>query len=138
MSWLIALFVTVFFWAVYDILSAKIPSLFNPLFAYSVISIAQLIIFAVGFLFFEKNQTHNSGTNIWVLIIMGGCLALGNMAFYLAFKKGAPISVAVPISTIGVAILGALWGIIVANEPITFKLSVGLVLSIGGIILMSL
>ncbi len=75
--------------------------------------------------------------NFWLLPLIAVLLSAGNLAFYFAFKNNAPVSLGVPISTVGIALLGIIWGVAVAKEPITTKLVLGFILSSLGIFLMS-
>ncbi len=137
MTWLYFILVSVFFWGLYDILYSKIALLFPPFFSFLVIAGTQILIFLLAFLLFEKSLPKNNLNNVWILILMAVLLSAGNIVFYLAFKNNAPISVAVPISTIGIALFGVLWGIVVAKEPLTLNLILVFVSSSFGIILMS-
>ena len=137
MHWLFFMAVTVVFWGFYDILYSKIPLLFPPFFAMLVVALVQIVLIIFAFFLFEKSVPKNNLNNIWILILMAVLLSAGNIAFYFAFKNNASISIGIPMSTIGVALMGVVWGVAVAKEPLTAKLVIGFLLSSLGIFLMS-
>jgi len=62
--------------------------------------------------------------------------AIGMLCFYAAIK-GAPLSRVMPIAFTS-PLFGALMGIIIGGEPVTLKSVLGMVLTTGGIILLTL
>jgi len=72
------------------------------------------------------------------LIIGGGVLAgsVGMLCFYTAIK-GAPLTRVMPIAFTS-PLFGALMAIIFAGEPLTIKTAAGMLLTVGGIILLTL
>ena len=71
------------------------------------------------------------------MIIGGGVVAgvIGMLCFYAAIK-GAPLSTVMPIAFTS-PLFGALMGIWLGGEPLTAKTVLGMVLTIGGIALLS-
>jgi bacterial/archaeal transporter family protein len=72
------------------------------------------------------------------MVIGGGVVAgsVGMLCFYIALK-GAPLTRVMPIAFTS-PLFGALMGIIFASEPLTLKTALGMLLTIGGIILLTL
>lgn len=72
------------------------------------------------------------------MIIGGGVVAgaVGMLCFYTALK-GAPLNRVMPIAFTS-PLFGALTGVILATEPLTWKTGLGMLLSIGGIVLLTL
>ncbi len=71
------------------------------------------------------------------MIIGGGILAgsLGMLAYYSAIKS-APLTSVMPIAFTS-PLFGALMGVIFGSEPLSFKFVMGTVLTIGGIVLLT-
>lgn len=72
------------------------------------------------------------------MIIGGGVVAgsLGMLFFYMAIK-GAPLSRVMPIAFTS-PLFGALMGFVLGGEPVTVKSILGLMMTIGGIILLTI
>jgi len=72
------------------------------------------------------------------MIIGGGVVAgaVGMLAYYAAIK-GAPQTKVMPIAFTS-PLFGALMGLIFGGEPLTFKSVAGLVLTVTGIVLLSI
>lgn len=72
------------------------------------------------------------------LVIGGGVLAgsVGLLLFYMAIKS-APLGRVMPIAFTS-PLFGALLGFLLANEPITIKSIVGILLTVGGIVLLTI
>jgi bacterial/archaeal transporter family protein len=72
------------------------------------------------------------------MVLGGGVLAgsIGMLAYYTAIK-GAPLTKVMPIAFTS-PLFGALMGIIFAGEPLTLKSGLGMLMTIGGIILITI
>jgi len=72
------------------------------------------------------------------MIIGGGVVAgsAGMLCYYTAIK-GAPLGKVMPIAFTS-PLFGALMGIIFAGEPVTFKTIAGMLMTVGGIVLLTL
>ncbi len=72
------------------------------------------------------------------MVLGGGVLAgsIGMLAYYSAIK-GAPLTKVMPIAFTS-PLFGALMGIILAGEPLTLKTGLGMLMTIGGIILITI
>ena len=72
------------------------------------------------------------------MIIGGGVVAgaVGMLAYYAAIK-GAPLTKVMPIAFTS-PLFGALMGMIFGGEPFTFKAVAGLVLTVAGIVLLTI
>jgi bacterial/archaeal transporter family protein len=72
------------------------------------------------------------------MIIGGGVVAgsVGMLCYYIAIN-GAPLGKVMPIAFTS-PLFGALMGIIFSGEAITFKTVAGIVLTVGGIILLTI
>ncbi|RJP46278.1 MAG: hypothetical protein C4584_01825 [Armatimonadetes bacterium] len=124
-------------WGFYDVLYSKFSPHFAPATAFLLITLIQALLFGIGYLIFENTGKINF-QHLPTLIIAAILLSAGNIAFILAFKIGIPVSVALPALSIGIAILGALWGIIVEKEPLTVPLVLGIILATVGVVLINL
>jgi transporter family protein len=71
------------------------------------------------------------------MIVGGGLVAgsLGMLCFYAALK-GAPLTKVMPIAFTS-PLFGAILALTIGGEPLTLKTLVGMVLTVGGIVLLS-
>lgn len=80
-----------------------------------------------------------AGTQSLLYMVIGGGVVAGSvgmLCFYIAIK-GAPLSQVMPIAFTS-PLFGALMGILMAGEPVTTKTVVGMLMTIGGIILLTI
>jgi len=72
------------------------------------------------------------------MVIGGGIVAgaVGMLCFYTALK-GAPLTKVMPIAFTS-PLFGALMGLMLGGEPLTLKTVVGMLLTVGGIIVLSI
>lgn len=85
---------------------------------------------------------HFHGVNMYAQLpgIIGGigvgvAFSLTTLFLYLTFAAGAPISIASPLVRVGGLLLAVLYGLIVLNEPLTWRYVVGMVLTLSGLYL---
>ena len=85
-----------------------------------------------------KTLPQAGGKAILMIAIGGGVIAgaLGLLCFYTALK-GAPLNQVMPIAFTS-PLFGALMGIIFAGERFTWKSGLGMALTVGGIILLTI
>jgi transporter family protein len=79
-----------------------------------------------------------AGSKALLYMVIGGGVvagALGMLCFYTALK-GAPLTKVMPIAFTS-PLFGALMGMIFAGEPVTAKSVVGILLTVGGIVVLS-
>ena len=71
------------------------------------------------------------------MILGGGVVAgsVGMLCFYVAIK-GAPLGKVMPIAFTS-PLFGAAMGILLAGEPLTLKTGLGMLLTVGGIVLLT-
>lgn len=80
-----------------------------------------------------------AGSKALLYMIVGGGVvagAIGMLCFYLAIK-GAPLSKVMPIAFTS-PLFGALMGMIFGGEAVTVKSIIGTVMTIGGIIILTI
>ncbi len=80
-----------------------------------------------------------AGTKSILMMVVGGGIvagALGMLCFYAALK-GAPLNRVMPIAFTS-PLFGALMGILLGGEPLTWKTAIGTLLTIGGIVLLTI
>lgn len=84
-----------------------------------------------------KTLTQASPKALAYMIIGGGVVAgsLGMLCFYTALK-GAPLSKVMPIAFTS-PLFGAALAMALGGEPFTLKIGIGMVMTVGGIILLS-
>ncbi len=80
-----------------------------------------------------------AGPKALLYMIFGGGVVAGSMGmlfFYMAIK-GAPLSRVMPIAFTS-PLFGALMGIALAGEPVTLRSALGMIMTVGGIILLTI
>ena len=96
-------------------------------------AVALLILGAVSFP--QWKTLPQAGTKAILMMVIGGGIvagAIGMLCFYAALK-GAPLNRVMPIAFTS-PLFGALMGIILGAEPLTWKTAIGTLLTIAGII----
>lgn len=79
-----------------------------------------------------------AGTKALLYMVIGGGVvagAVGMLSFYYSIR-GAPLSQVMPIAFTS-PLFGALMGIIFAGEPLTARTIMGMLLTVGGIVLLT-
>ena len=100
-------------------------------------AVALVVLAAVSYP--EWRAVPQAGTRALVYMVAGGGIVAGSagmLCFYAAIK-GAPLSRVMPIAFTA-PLFGALMGVVVGGEPLTFKTVVGTLLTVGGIALLTL
>jgi transporter family protein len=99
--------------------------------------VALLILAAVSFPQW-KTLPQAGGKALTLMILGGGVVAgsVGMLCFYAAIK-GAPLSRVMPIAFTS-PLFGALMGILFAGEPLTMKTILGMAMTVGGIVLLTI
>jgi transporter family protein len=84
-----------------------------------------------------KSVAHAGSSSLMYMIIGGGIVAgaVGMLCFYAAIK-GAPLSRVMPIAFTS-PLFGALMGVLFGGEPLTVKTIIGVLLTVGGIIVLT-
>lgn len=80
-----------------------------------------------------------AGSKSLLMMVIGGGVVAGSvgMLCYYAAIKGAPLNQVMPIAFTS-PLFGALMGIIFSGDPITWKIVVGGLMTLGGIILLTI
>src|SRR5512133_2180449 len=89
--------------------------------------------------FSQWKNVPQAGPKALLMMILGGGVvagAVGMLCFYAALK-GAPLTRVMPIAFTS-PFFGALMGILLGGEPLTIKTVVGMVLTIAGIIVLTI
>ncbi len=79
-----------------------------------------------------------AGPKALTMMVLGGGVvagAVGMLCFYAAIK-GAPLNRVMPIAFTS-PLFGALMGILLGGEPLTWKIALGALLTIGGIVVLT-
>jgi len=100
-------------------------------------AVALIILGAVSFP--QWKTIPQAGSKALLYMIIGGGVvagAVGMLAYYAAIK-GAPLTKVMPIAFTS-PLFGALMGLIFEGEPLTFKSVAGLVLTVSGIVLLTI
>lgn len=100
-------------------------------------AIALIILGAVSFP--QWRTLGQAGSRPLLMMAVGGGLvagAVGMLCFYTAIK-GAPLNQVMPIAFTS-PLFGALMGLIFGGEPLTWKVGLGILMTIGGIALLTI
>jgi len=100
-------------------------------------AVALLILGAASFP--QWKNLPQAGPKAMLYMIVGGGVvagAAGMLCFYTALK-GAPLTRVMPIAFTS-PLFGALMGILLAGEPLSLKTVLGMLLTIGGIVVLTL
>ncbi|RPH62378.1 MAG: hypothetical protein EHM81_02375 [Chloroflexi bacterium] len=100
-------------------------------------AVALLILGAVSFP--QWKTLPQAGPKALTMMVIGGGVvagAVGMLCFYAAIK-GAPLNRVMPIAFTS-PLFGALMGILLGGQPITWKIVVGMLMTIGGIVLLTI
>ncbi len=100
-------------------------------------AVALLILGVVSFP--DWKTVPQAGPKALLMMVVGGGVVAGSvgMLCYYAAIKGAPLTKVMPIAFTS-PFFGALMGIMVGGEPLTWKTVVGTLLTIGGIVLLTI
>ena len=99
-------------------------------------AVALIILGAVSF--HQWKALPQAGPKSLAMIVVGGGVvagAVGMLCFYAAIK-GAPLNRVMPIAFTS-PLFSALLGIILGSEPLSMKTAIGMLCSIGGIVLLT-
>jgi transporter family protein len=80
-----------------------------------------------------------AGPKALTMMVLGGGVvagAVGMLCFYAAIK-GAPLNRVMPIAFTS-PLFGALMGILLGGEPLTWKVVLGMIMTIGGIVVLTI
>jgi transporter family protein len=85
-----------------------------------------------------KTVPHASPKALIMMIVGGGVVAgsVGMLCYYAAIK-GAPLSRVMPIAFTS-PLFGALMGVLLGGETLTLKTALGMLMTVGGIILLTI
>ena len=100
-------------------------------------AIALIILAVVSFPYWKT--VPQAGTKALLYMAIGGGVvagSLGMLCFYTAIK-GAPLGKVMPIAFTS-PLFSVLMGVIFASEPITIKTLVGMLMTVGGIIILTI
>lgn len=110
----------------------------SPTMGITIRTATALIILAVAS-FQQWKTLPQAGPKALLYMVIGGGVvagAVGMLCFYTALK-GAPLTRVMPIAFTS-PLFGALMGILLAGEPLTLKTVLGTLLTIGGIVLLTI
>jgi len=85
-----------------------------------------------------RSLTQAGGRSLLMLIVGGGVVAgAGGMLCFYAAIKGAPLTRVMPIAFTS-PLFGALLALTLGGEPLTLKTTIGMLLTIGGIVVLTI
>ena len=130
---------TAIFWGVGGYFEKKGLHLGNlpPQMGITIRTAVALVI--LGVISFPQWKTvPQAGSKALLYMVIGGGVVAGSvgMLCYYAAIKGAPLGKVMPIAFTS-PLFGALMGILLGGEPLSFKTVAGMVLTVGGIVLLT-
>lgn len=110
----------------------------SPQMGITIRTATALVILAAASFPQWKNLTQAGPRALLYMIIGGGVVAgaVGMLCFYTALK-GAPLTRVMPIAFTS-PLFGAIMGILFSGEPLTPKTILGMLLTVGGIVVLSI
>jgi transporter family protein len=100
-------------------------------------AVALVVLGAVSFS--DWKQLPTAGTKAILYMVLGGGIlagAVGMLCYYSAIK-GAPLGKVMPIAFTS-PLFGALMGFWLGGEPLEMKTAIGMLLTIGGIVILTM
>jgi transporter family protein len=100
-------------------------------------AVAMLILGIVSFP--QWKTVPHAGPKALMMMILGGGVVAGSvgMLCYYAAIKGAPLTRVMPIAFTS-PLFGALMGVILGGEALTIKTVLGMLMTVGGIVLLTI
>jgi bacterial/archaeal transporter family protein len=100
-------------------------------------AVALIVLGVVSFP--QWKSVAQAGPKALAYMIVGGGIIAGSigMLCYYAAIKGAPLNQVMPIAFTS-PLFGVLMGIILGGEPVTFKVILGMALTVGGIVILTI
>jgi uncharacterized membrane protein len=139
-SWIIYAFIVMVGAVGIHLFSKLSMAYVDPLFLIVIMSamffLAALVVYAVS-----ENKLDVSSIPLkgWGFSVLAGlCIAGANIAVIYMYKHQAPISLALPLTRVGGAMLAVLAGVLIFAEGLTVVKSAGIGLALVSIILMTL
>jgi len=110
----------------------------SPQMGITIRTFTALIILSIASFPHWKTVSQAGSKSLLYMILGGGIVAgaVGMLCFYSALK-GAPLGRVMPIAFTA-PLFGVLMGIMFGGEPLTLKVGLGMILTIGGIILLTI
>jgi transporter family protein len=100
-------------------------------------AVALLILGIVSFP--QWKTVPQAGSKALIMMVLGGGVVAGSvgMLCYYAAIKGAPLTRVMPIAFTS-PLFGALMGMLLGGEPLTIKTALGMLMTVGGIVLLTI
>jgi len=110
----------------------------SPTMGITVRTVTALVILSIASYPQWKTLPQAGPKALLYMIVGGGVVAgaAGMLCFYTALK-GAPLNRVMPIAFTS-PLFGAIMGILFAGDPLTLKTVLGMILTVGGIILLTI
>jgi len=110
----------------------------SPQIGITIRTFIALIVLSIASYPHWKSVGHAGGKALIYMIVGGGIVAgsVGMLCFYMAIK-GAPLSKVMPIAFTS-PLFGALMGIILGGETVSVKNIIGMLMTVGGIIILTI
>ena len=110
----------------------------SPQMGITIRTFVALIVLSIASYPHWKTIAHAGSKALTYMIVGGGIVAgsVGMLCFYMAIK-GAPLSKVMPIAFTS-PLFGALMGIMLGGEPVSVKTIIGMLMTVGGIIILTI
>lgn len=110
----------------------------SPTMGITLRTVTALVVLAVAS-FPQWKTIPQAGSKALLYMVVGGGIVAGSvgMLCYYTAIKGAPLTRVMPIAFTS-PLFGALMGMLFAGEPLSWKTVLGMVMTVGGIILLTI
>jgi transporter family protein len=110
----------------------------SPTMGITIRTLTAVLILAIAS-YPEWKTVPQAGTKALLYMVIGGGIVAGSvgMLCYYTAIKGAPLTRVMPIAFTS-PLFGAIMGLVFGGEPLTFKAVAGMLLTIGGIVLLTI
>jgi uncharacterized membrane protein len=140
-SWILASFATAFLFGSYNIFAKLAAGKLTDSMAAFVLELSAAMIVLIYILFggtLKTDFTTATSRGVFYAILGGLFIGSGSIFYLFAFRQHAPLAIAGPIIFAGATLIMVLAGLIFFREKLNLTTLAGLVLTLGGIVLLSI
>ena len=104
-------------------------------FVVEVTAASTIALYLIYLRFFGSWDQHINASGTIYSVVTGVCVGAGTILFFLLFAAGGPLSAVPGVLAVGATIM-VVSGILIFHETLTWERSLGIALSIAGILLL--
>ncbi|MGH2643999.1 MAG: EamA family transporter [Chitinophagaceae bacterium] len=139
MPWIYLALITACFYALYNIFIKLASTHIHEITGAVILQVVAFILGAAWLIYLKINHAHTevNGKGIGLAVLAGIFVGLAEIFSFIVFSKGVPASAGVPVIIGGSVLIAAVIGFLWLKELLTLTNSLGLILIIAGIWLLS-